>query len=103
MPYTITITNDSPQPLDFVRFIKNLDFVKVTKVKESNKKKTTLAKSAFSKEVLEASKVLEMTPNEIVEAAEREKMSPEDYAFTMMLSKKINRNISQRLREKFNL
>jgi len=37
MPYTITITNDSPQALDFVRFIKNLDFVKVTKTREVQK------------------------------------------------------------------
>ncbi len=37
MPYTITITNDSPQALDFVKFIKNLDFVKVTKIKENKR------------------------------------------------------------------
>ena len=53
--------------------------------------------SLYSEEVLEASKVLKMTPEEIVEAA-TEEMTPEDYAFIMMLSKKINRKISQRLK-----
>jgi hypothetical protein len=39
-----------------------------------------------------------MTPEEIIEAATEEEMTPEDYAFIMMLSKKINRKISQRLK-----
>ena len=47
--------------------------------------------------------VLKMTPEEIVEAAKEEGMTPEDYAFVMMISKKINKKVSQRLRERFNL
>ena len=35
MPYTITITDDSPQALNFVKFVKTLDFVKVTKLKKA--------------------------------------------------------------------
>ena len=31
MSYTITITNDSPQALSFVKYARTLDFVKVTK------------------------------------------------------------------------
>ena len=34
MPYTITITNDSPQALAYVEKAKKLDFVKVTEIKE---------------------------------------------------------------------
>lgn len=34
MPYTFTVTNDSPQALDFIRFIKNLDFIEVTEIKD---------------------------------------------------------------------
>lgn len=35
MPYTITITDDSPQALNFVKYVKTLDFVKVTKTKKA--------------------------------------------------------------------
>ena len=79
MPYTITITDNNPQALHLVRYLKTLDFVKVTKQKEPK----------YSQEVLDASKVLKMTP--------------EDYAFVMTISKKINKKVSQRLRERFNL
>ena len=34
MPYTITITNDSPQALAYVEKAKKLDFAKVTEIKE---------------------------------------------------------------------
>jgi len=34
MPYTITITNDSPQALAYVEKAKKLDFVKVTEIKK---------------------------------------------------------------------
>ena len=44
-----------------------------------------------------------MTPTEIVEAAKKYRMTPDDYALSMVLSDEINGNISQRLREKFNL
>lgn len=37
MPYTITITNDSPQALAYVEKAKKLDFVKVTEIKKSKK------------------------------------------------------------------
>ena len=93
MPYTITITDNNPQALHLVRYLKTLDFVKVTKQKEPK----------YSQEVLDASNVLKMTPEEIVEAAKEEEMTPEDYAFVMTISKKINKKVSQRLRERFNL
>ena len=93
MPYTITITDNNPQALHLVRYLKTLDFVKVTKQKEPK----------YSQEVLDDSKVLKMTPEEIVEAAKEEEMTPEDYAFVMTISKKINKKVSQRLRERFNL
>lgn len=64
--------------------------------------KRVVVESEFSQEVLEAAEVLQMTPQEIVEAAEYYLMPPEDYAFTMMLSKKINKKVSQRLREQLN-
>lgn len=35
MPYTITITSDTPQALNFVKYAKTLDFVKVTKTKKA--------------------------------------------------------------------
>ena len=37
MPYTITLNNDSPQALAFVEFVKNFDFLKVTKKREAKK------------------------------------------------------------------
>ena len=37
MPYTLTITNDSPTAMNFVKYAKSLDFVKVTKIKEPKK------------------------------------------------------------------
>ena len=37
MPYTITITNDSPQALAYVEKAKKLDFVKVTEIKKPKK------------------------------------------------------------------
>ena len=58
--------------------------------------------SLYSEEVLEASKVLKMNPEEIVEAATEEEMPPEDYAFIMMLSKKVNHNIAKRWNQHFN-
>ena len=36
MPYTITITNDSPQALAYVEKAKKLDFAKVNKEKKLN-------------------------------------------------------------------
>ena len=45
MPYTITVLNDSPQALAYVKEAKALDFVKVTKTKETKKKTTTKAKA----------------------------------------------------------
>ena len=35
MSYTITITSDTPQALNFVKYLKTLDFVKVTKSKKA--------------------------------------------------------------------
>ena len=79
MSYTITINSHSPAVEGLVQYLKSLDFVSVTKQKDPT----------YSEEVLEASIVLKMTP--------------EDYAFVMMISKKINKKVSQRLRERFNL
>ena len=108
MAYTITITNNSPQAENLVRFLKSLDFVKVTntttkKAPAKAKAKEGLKKPTFSQEVLEAAEKLKMTPAEIVEAAKKYRMTADDYALTMVLSDEINGNISQRLREKFNL
>jgi len=44
MPYTITITNDSPQALAYVEKAKKLDFVKVTEIKKP--KKVALSQSS---------------------------------------------------------
>ena len=93
MSYTITINSHSPAVEGLVQYLKSLDFVSVTKQKDPT----------YSEEVLEASMVLKMTPEEIVEAAKEEGMTPEDYAYVMMISKKINKKVSQRLRERFNL
>jgi len=41
MPYTITITDDSPQALSFIKFARTLDFTKVTKNKDTKKKSVT--------------------------------------------------------------
>ncbi len=79
MSYTITINSHSPAVEGLVQYLKSLDFVSVTKQKDPT----------YSEEILEASIVLKMTP--------------EDYAFVMMISKKINKKVSQRLRERFNL
>ena len=109
MAYTITITSNSPQALAFVEYVKTLSFVKFTetvpkeKAPTKTKAKTGLKEPTFSQEVLEAAEKLKWTPDEIVEAAKREKMSPEDYAFTMLLSKKINHNIAKHWDKHFNL
>ena len=89
MCYTITINSNSTQAQNLVNYIKTFDFAEVT--------------STFSEEVLEASKVLKVTPSEIVAAAEEYKMSPDDYAWTMMISKKINRNIAKRVCKDFDI
>ena len=86
MPYTITITNDSPQALAYVEKARKLDFVKVTEIKKPKK-----------------TKVLKMTPDEIVAAANEQEMTPDDYVFVMMISEKINHNIAKRWDEHFNL
>ena len=64
------------------------------------KLKQDLKKTTFSQEAAEK---LKMTPAEIAEAAKKYRMTPDDYALSMVLSDEINGNISQRLREKFNL
>jgi hypothetical protein len=88
MCYTITINSNSVQAQNLVNYIKTFDFAEVTPI--------------FSEEVLEASKVLKMTPEEIIAAAKEEEMTPDDYAWVMMISKKINRNIARRMDEHFN-
>ena len=107
MPYTITITNDSPHALAYVEKAKKLDLVKVTEIKKpkkvKSKVKTAITEPTFSKEVLEAAKVLKMTPDEIVAAANEQEMTPDDYVFIMMISEKINHNIAKRWDEHFNL
>ena len=109
MAYTFTIDNNSKQALAIIEYLKTLSFVKFTetvpkeKAPTKTKSKTGLKEPAFSQEVLEAAEKLKWTPDEIVEAAKREKMSPEDYAFTLLLSKKINHNIAKRVCEDFDI
>lgn len=108
MAYIITIDSNSNIAKNLIQYIKTFDFVTVTdestkKVPTKTKAKTGLKKTAFSQEVLEAAEKLKMTPTEIAEAAKKYRMTPDDYALSMVLSDEINGNISQRLREKFNL
>jgi hypothetical protein len=108
MAYIITIDSNSNIAKNLIQYIKTFDFVTVTdestkKAPAKTKAKTGLKKTAFSQEVLEAAEKLKMTPTEIVEAAKKYRMTPDDYALSMVLSDEINGNISQRLREKFNL
>lgn len=96
----ITIESNSNIAKNLIQYIKTFDFVTVTKEptkKAPAKVKTKVGtkKAAFPQEVLEAAEELKWTPDEIVETAKREKMSPEDYAFTLLLSKKINHNICE--------
>ena len=90
MPYTITITNDSPQALAYVEKAKKLDFVKVTEIKKpkkvKSKVKTAITEPTFSQA-----------------AANEQEMTPDDYVFVMMISEKINHNIAKRWDEHFNL
>lgn len=72
MSYTITITSDTPQALNFVKYAKTLDFVKVTK----------------SKKALAAPDDLEEDENGIP-IKFKEKI--------MAMSKESNRNIAKRL------
>lgn len=53
MPYTITVLNDSPQALAYVKEAETLDFVKVTKIEETKKKTATKAKATPATELLE--------------------------------------------------
>ena len=108
MTYTITIESNSNIAKNLIQYIKTFDFVTVTE--EPTKKAPTKAKAkagtkkaTFPQEVLEAAEKLKMTPTEIAEAAKKYRMTPDDYALSMVLSDEINGNISQRLREKFNL
>lgn len=78
MPYTITITNDSPQALAYVEKAKKLDFAKVTKIKELAKK-TALAQPDFEEE------------------------TQEQYELIMALSKKTNRAIARKINKAKNL
>ncbi|WP_455151186.1 glutaredoxin-2 domain protein [Capnocytophaga sp.] len=77
MPYTLTITNDSPTAMNFVKYAKSLDFVKVTKIKEPKK-----------------------------EAPITEELEEDEYGIPikfreeiMAMSKESNRNIARRWRE----
>ena len=108
MAYIITINSNSNIAKNLIQYIKTFDFVTVTdestkKTPTKTKAKTGLKKTTFSQEVLEAAEKLKMTPAEIAEAAKKYRMTPDDYALSMVLSDEINDNISQRLREKFNL
>ena len=108
MAYIITINSNSNIAKNLIQYIKTFDFVTVTdesteKTPTKTKAKTGLKKTTFSQEVLEAAEKLKMTPTEIAEAAKKYRMTPDDYALSMVLSDEINGNISQRLREKFNL
>ena len=108
MAYIITINSNSNIAKNLIQYIKTFDFVTVTdestkKASAKTKAKTGLKKTTFSQEVLEAAEKLKMTPAEIAEAAKKYRMAPDDYALSMVLSDEINGNISQRLREKFNL
>ena len=59
MTYTITIDN-SPQALSFIEFVKNLDFVSITKTKKNSKKSNVVLneqkelKKRFFKELKES-------------------------------------------------
>ena len=44
MPYTITINDNSPAAMNFVKFAKSLDFTTVTKTKEAKKTATIAEK-----------------------------------------------------------
>ena len=108
MTYTITIESNSNIAKNLIQYIKTFDFVTVRE--EPTKKAPTKAKAkagtkkaTFPQEVLEAAEKLKMTPAEIAEAAKKYRMTPDDYALSMVLSDEINGNISQHLREKFNL
>ena len=108
MAYIITINSNSNIAKNLIQYIKTFDLVTVTdestkKARTKTKANTGLKKTTFSQEVLEAAEKLKMTPAEIAEAAKKYRMTPDDYALSMVLSDEINGNISQRLREKFNL
>ena len=68
MPYTINITNDSPQALVYVEKAKKLDFAKVTEIKEP-----VLAQPDFEEE------------------------TQEQYELIMALSKETNRAIARKI------
>ena len=68
MPYTITITNDSPQDLAYVEKAKKLDFAKVTEIKEP-----VLTQPDFEEE------------------------TQEQYELIMALSKETNRAIARKI------
>ena len=108
MTYTITIESNSNIAKNLIQYIKTFDFVTVReeptkKAPTKVKTKAGTKKAAFPQEVLEAAEKLKWTTVDIVEAAKREKMSPEDYAFTLLLSKKINHNIAKRVCEDFDI
>lgn len=85
MPYTITITSNSPQALAFVKEAKKLNFAVVTKTKEKApakaKTKAGLAKPAPT----------------------FEEETKEQYEAAMELSKIANRNIARKLAKAKNL
>ena len=76
MPYTITINDNSPAAMNFVKFAKSLDFTTVTKTKEAKKTAT------FAEELEE--------DEDGIPIKYRDKI--------MAMSKETNRNIAQRWR-----
>lgn len=80
MPYIITVLNDSPQALAYVKEAETLDFVKVTKIKEIKKKTATKAKA---------------TPAPAEPIFEEE--TQEQYEMIMALSKETNRAIAHKI------
>ena len=85
MAYTITITNNSPQALAFVKEAKKLNFAVVTKTKEKAPAKTK-TKAGLAKP-----------------APTFEEETKEQYEAAMELSKIANRNISRKLAKAKNL
>ena len=85
MAYTITITNNSPQALAFVKEAKKLNFAVVTKTKEKAPAKAK-AKAGLKKP-----------------APTFEEETKEQYEAAMELSKIANRNIARKLAKAKNL
>ena len=61
MIYTITINDNSPMAMSFIKYAKTLDFVKVTKIKETKKEAIATEEDEYGIPIKYRDKIMAMS------------------------------------------